>query len=382
MKTELLCLYLMKCAINSQKPESLPSFDMGALWSFTNRHAVSAAVAKTLLDNRIIQDENWQLKWQEVLQKNIRKTMMFDAERANVERQLDSLGIWHVPLKGIIVNKLYPSFGLREFADNDILVKDGRKEEIRQMMRDIGYDKLVTFETDDSFIKKRILNMEIHYKLFKEKKNYEVFNNYYKDIESKLVPGGDSPYSLRLTDEDFYVYFLAHAYRHFREAGIGIRLFSDVYVYRRSVKMDDAYVDGELKKLKIFDFGKTVASISQKIFSPEKSFSEEELTKEEAIMFNSMVKSYTYGSIEHMVENRYNDYVSESGKTGKSGYYFRRLFPSMEEHKFAHPFIYRHKILYPAFYIYRPFRGLVKNRKGLSKEIKAVSKIEKKNDKK
>ena len=381
MKTELLCLYLMKCSINKQKPESLPSFDMDALWSFTNRHSVSATVAKTLLDNQIIQDENWHSKWQEVLQRNIRKTMLFDAERAKVERQLDSLGIWHVPLKGIIVNKLYPNFGLRQFADNDILVENGHREEIRQMMSDIGYTEHVTFETDDSFKKNKILNMEIHYKLFKKKKNYEVFNNYYKDIASRFVPDGDSPYSLKLTNEDFFVYFLAHAYRHFREAGIGIRLFADVYVYRKSIKMDEAYVEGELKKLKIFGFGKTIVSISEKIFSPDSSFKEEDLTEEEAVAFNSIVNSYTYGSFEQMAENRYIDYVLESGKTGKSGYYFRRFFPSMEDHKHAHPFIYRHKILYPAFYIYRPFRGLIKNRQGLSKEIKAVRQTKKKNDK-
>ena len=99
-------------------------------------------------------------------------------------------------------------------------------------------------------------------------------------------------------------------------------------------------------------------------------------------MLNAVVNSHTYGSVEMMTENRYTEYVSESGKTSKSGYYFRRLFPSMEEHKYAHPFIYRHKVLYPAFYIYRPFRGLIKSRKDLSKEIKAVNEIKKKNDKK
>ena len=224
--------------------------------------------------------------------------------------------------------------------------------------------------------------MEIHYKLFKNRKNFEVFNEYYKDIKSRLVRDGSSPYSLRLTDEDFYVYFIAHAYKHFKGAGIGIRLFADVYVYLTSIKMDNAYVKGELRKLGIADFEKTVVSISNKIFSPDKEFSEEELTGEEAVMFNSVVNAHTYGSVEIMTENRYSEYVSESGKTGKSGYYFRRLFPSMEEHKYAHPFIYRHKVLYPAFYIYRPFRGLVKNKKEISKEIKAVNQIKKNNEKK
>ena len=372
----------MKCAINSQKPEPITPFDIGALWSFTNRHAVTAAVAKTLLDNRIIQDKKWLSRWQEALQRNIRRTMLFDAERSKVESSLDSLGIWHVPLKGIIINKLYPSFGLREFADNDFLVEGGHEEKIRKMMRNIGYSDLTSFETDDSFRKNRILNMEIHYKLFKNRKNYEVFNEYYKDIKSRLVQYGSSPYSLRLTDEDFYVYFIAHAYKHFKGAGIGIRLFADVYVYLTSIKMDNAYVKGELRKLGIADFEKKVVSISNKIFSPDKEFSEEELTGEEAVMFNSVVNAHTYGSVEIMTENRYSEYVSESGKTGKSGYYFRRLFPSMEEHKYAHPFIYRHKVLYPAFYIYRPFRGLVKNKKEISKEIKAVNQIKKNNEKK
>ena len=130
------------------------------------------------------------------MQRNIRRTMLFDAERSKVESSLDSLEIWHVPLKGIIINKLYPSFGLREFADNDFLVEGGHEEEIRKMMRNIGYSDLTSFETDDSFRKNRILNIEIHYKLFKNRKNYEVFNEYYKDIKSRLVQYGSSPYSL------------------------------------------------------------------------------------------------------------------------------------------------------------------------------------------
>lgn len=379
MKISNLCLYLMKCSINSQKPGLLPSFEMKELWRYANRHSVSVAVAKTLLDNNLFGDESWKLRWQELLQKNIRKTMLFNAERAKVEGQLDSLGVWHVPLKGIIVNQLYPGFGLRQFADNDILVGDGHQEKIRKMMHSIGYNDLVSFETDDSFKKKPMLNMEIHYKLFKEKKNYEVFNDYYKDVFSRLIPDGRSPYSYKFTDEDFYVYFLAHAYRHFREAGIGIRLFADVFVYRKSIKMDDAYVYGELEKLKILGFGKIIESISDKVFSPDESFDEAALTNEELPVFESIINTNTYGSFEQLSENRYNDYVSESGKTSKSGYYFRRLFPSMEDHKDAHPFIYRHKILYPAFYIYRPFRGLVKNRDGLSKEIKTIRQVEKKN---
>ena len=59
MKISNLCLYLMKCSINSQKPGLLPSFEMKELWRYANRHSVSVAVAKTLLDNNLFGDETW-----------------------------------------------------------------------------------------------------------------------------------------------------------------------------------------------------------------------------------------------------------------------------------------------------------------------------------
>ena len=134
MKDYELALYLLKCAVNSQKPELPDDCDMDALWQFCISQSIAATVAKPLLDHKLLTDEDQYQLWAEAYYKNLNKTLAFDTERAIIEKKLDSLGIWHAPLKGIIFNKLYPFSGMREFADNDILVEDGHRKEISEMM--------------------------------------------------------------------------------------------------------------------------------------------------------------------------------------------------------------------------------------------------------
>ncbi len=53
--------------------------------------------------------------------KAIRKVMLLDRERQQIFSKLDEAGIWYVPLKGVLLKEMYPVFGMRQMADNDIL---------------------------------------------------------------------------------------------------------------------------------------------------------------------------------------------------------------------------------------------------------------------
>ena len=377
-----LYIYLVKCAINEQKPESPVPLDMKEIWAFAVVQSLAATIAKPLLDHNLITDGKWYGIWSEALYKSVRKTMYFDEERKIIESAFDEAKIWHAPLKGIIVNHLYPFYGMREFADNDILVEDGRQEDISRIMEAMGYyPEDHSQEVHLCFHKDPILNFEIHHRLFRDKRRLDALNEYYSDVKSKLIRDGSSEYSFRFGDDDFYVYILAHAYKHYTGSGMGIRQLSDIYLYRKTVKMDDAYVAGELNKLGISEFSVTVEALSNKMFSPNAVFREAELTDDERIIYEGAVSQGVYGGIDQYYETEYTDYIEASDGGGKVKYFWHRVFPDIEDYKNRNPVFYRHKILRPVFYVYRPIHGFISNRKSLIKEFNAVSKYKDNNRK-
>ena len=384
MKDYELALYLLKCAVNSQKPKLPDDCDMDALWQFCISQSIAATVAKPLLDHKLLADEDQYQLWAEAYYKNLNKTLAFDTERAIIEKKLDSLGIWHAPLKGIIFNKLYPFSGMREFADNDILVEDGHRKEISEMMEQMGYiseKNKSSSKKDDCFYKEPFFNFEIHYGLFGPKIESEKFINYYSDVSSMLRRCGDSRYSYRFSDEDFYVFSMVHAYKHYIYAGIGVRTFADIYTFRRKIALNEEYLRCQFKKLEIDLFADMVESISNKLFSAEHIFSTEVLTESESELLSDFINSGTYGTFQKSIESNYRNWKKDNGKGGRLRYFKSRLFPGVESLKETNPVVYRHKILYPAYLVYRPFRGIATNRKKLAEEIKTIAHIKKNKEK-
>ena len=51
----------------------------------------------------------------------VRQTLLFAMEREKILSFFDRSGIWYAPMKGIILQNLYPQIGMRQIVDNDIL---------------------------------------------------------------------------------------------------------------------------------------------------------------------------------------------------------------------------------------------------------------------
>ena len=49
------------------------------------------------------------------------------------------MGIWYAPLKGILLQALYPKYGMRQMSDNDILYGVEGQKKLIAMMKKRGY---------------------------------------------------------------------------------------------------------------------------------------------------------------------------------------------------------------------------------------------------
>ena len=294
---------------------------------------------------------------------NIRKTALFEEERKALYKYMNERQISFLPLKGILINTLYPDYGTREFADNDILFDQKHKKEIKEFFVNRGYEvESYGKYVHDTYLKKPVYNFEMHRILFQDtsrNKTMKVFENYYKDfLEHALVKDG---YERKVSDEDFFLYFLCHFYKHYSNGGAGIRTLLDIRIYLiKHPDMDRNYLNQEYKKLNIQSFVDSILSLIDHLFL------EKELSKEEKDILVSMVDSGTYGNIETNVKNNMK-------KKTKTQYILSRIFPPLSFYKSTYPIAYYSIIGIPFVFLYRLVRGVTVSRSHTKKELKTLN---------
>lgn len=291
---------------------------------------------------------------------NVAKVLSFDKERADLYHFLNQNNVDFLPLKGILLKDYYPEPYVREFADNDILFNGSKNKLVRDFFIKKNYEiREFNKSNHDAYIKKPFYNFEMHRSLFNCSDRNKEFNAYFKDylIKSPVKENHEHESS----KEDFYIYFTAHAYNHFRDAGCGIRTLVDYYVYLKKEQLDFNYINKELKKLDLLDFSNKISSLSIKLFD------EEPLNKEEEKMLLYIASSGTYGTIEHSVAKGIKE-------KGRFRYFMQRVFPPYRFYKTAYPWAYYCPILIPIAWLARFFRIIFKNPKKAKKELDYIGK--------
>lgn len=170
-KTSEHLLYLMACALQgvSAREEVLADADLKQLLIMARKHSVASMVCMALEKTAIFAnaDEATKKQWIDAKNKAIRKNMLLDAERKTILHELETQGIWYMPLKGSILKDWYPKPGMREMADNDILFDPSGREQVREIFQNRGY-KTVSFRkgNHDVYEKAPIYNFKMHVSLF------------------------------------------------------------------------------------------------------------------------------------------------------------------------------------------------------------------------
>lgn len=351
--------YLSSCAINKLIPDKnrVESMNIANLYIASHRHMMSAIVAMALesagINNRDFSQDKG---------KSIRKNIAFDVERKEIQHKFEECGIWYMHLKGIVLKDFYPSIGMRQMSDNDILIDATRANDVKTIMESLGYTtgKSFGFGAHDVYTKKPIFDFEMHRSLFVNEHNV-VFSDYYKDIKKRLIKNDEGNYGYHFSDEDFYIFMIAHEFKHYSSSGTGIRSLFDTYVYlkQKSDSLNWTYISEELDKLKLSDFEKSNRLLSIDLFETGI------LTNDEKEIINHFYSSGAYGSITQSINNQIT-------KKGKIGYLISCAFPSYRTMKISFPFIKYCPIMLPFCWIIRFFKSLVLYPKKVLAIIKAL----------
>ncbi|MBQ6611715.1 MAG: nucleotidyltransferase family protein [Oscillospiraceae bacterium] len=358
-------IYLVSCAVNGVKPdpERVAGMDLDAIYKLASRHMLAATVAPALKAAGV-QDE----RFAKALEHSALKSSTMDMEMDAVFTELDAAGIWYMPLKGTVLQHLYPVYGMRQMSDHDILFDAARADDVRRIMEGLGFcTEHFGTSHHDVYHKEPVCNFEMHRMLFgpsHEEKLYE----YYRDVEKRLLGDG---YEKHLSPEDFYLHVIAHDYKHYSWGGTGLRPLLDTYVCLKNESLDMAYVTKEAEKLGMAEFEAANRSLALHVFSGA------ELTEAERERMDHILSSGVYGSTIHHVENM----MTKRGY-GKLGYALDRFAVpvSRENREYAafaaqYPFFYQHKVLLPFLPFYRILRAMKAGR--FQAEAKAIKNAKK-----
>ena len=374
-------LYLTACALHDIVPDAsiYTDVDETLLYLGAKSHTIVSMVAYALEKNGY-QGISKQTadKFRTGRDKAVRKNMLLNAEREAVLSHLEQAKVRYLPLKGVVLQKIYPDFGMRQMADNDILYDVKYQMKLKDFMEGRGFRaENVGSGVHDCYYKEPVYNYEMHTQLFADTHKDGVAAEYYRDIWSRAVRDTDKKYGYHFTDEDFYVYVTAHAEKHHEGAGTGIRTLADVYVMLRSFeKADWKYIQEQLDKLGIAEFEKKVRFLARKLLSdPQKTIAEVHALRERELSeLRYILTSGTYGTQENGVINRMRKLEGKGGKVTvgmKLRYYMSRTFPSRD---FLYPYypLARFRIFVPLVWVFRAVRVVLLRGKSVLNEIRIV----------
>ncbi len=353
-------IYFASCAVNGTAPdkERIGAADLDEVYRLASRHSVGSAVAYAV-ESAGAKDA----RSAQAIAAAVRKTAVFDKEWNAIKSEFAEAGIVFAPLKGAVLKNDYPKYGMREFSDYDILIDPERADEVRAIMEGLGYTaEKFDVGVHDVYHKEPFLNFEIHRALFDRR--HDALGEYYKNVSDRLRGDGCEK---SFSPEDFYLYQIAHEYKHFSGGGTGLRSLLDVYVCLKK-PLDMEYVAAEAEKMGIADFEKNNRSLALHLVGGE------ELTGSEQAMLDYVVTSGTFGTVSHSIENK----MRKNGRSkiryalGRFFVPFRKKNPYYDFFAGVYPFFYRHKIFLPFLPFYRAVNSIKKG--NFRKELKALKK--------
>lgn len=378
--------------IDVANEENSQKIYIGRIYYIAKKHNLVSIMAQAMEKLGFESDSDIWKRWLKEKNQLIYKSVLMDVEREAIQDFFEKNNIWYMLLKGMVIRKYYPAPEFREMADNDILFDNKYSKEVYEFMTARGY-KSDDYNKGyhDEYLKPPAYNFEMHRQLVSSKERPKWYE-YYKDVKSILIKdtnenretaanseSNNTSNQFYFSDNDFYVYFIVHTYKHFLNSGMGLRTVLDVYLYVSNLqeKLDFDYIEEQLKKLDAYDFEQTFRSIAFKMFDENLEDRKwwDLFDVKEQEMLSYILDAGTYGNLENSVAHKMGYTKGEKKKTSdKAKYIFRRLFPSMDTIEEFFPFFYKHKWAIPFLYIYRIGKIPFTRRKKVAGELKEVFK--------
>lgn len=358
-----ICQLYSSALLGKKPPEPSDDIDWNLVLSVCKRQMISACVARAVLMLQSKVPDAVIQAFEASFGKALRRQAMFTSELSGIINEFENKGIRYLPLKGAVINNLYPILGMREFADNDVFYEVSRQNDVKNIMINRGYDPVELRYIHDTYQKPPIFNFEFHKELFMRSSR---FNSHFKDVFGMAVKDDGNKCGYHFEGEDFYIYFLSHYAKHHDGGGTGIRGLGDMYfvqqLIERNSNFDREYVDDILSRLNLCSFENQMKKLSDSLI-------QQGTLPDECIM--DFFSASAYGSMAKMVE-------TDMKNKGRFGYIINRLFPDINDLKIGYPILDSAPILLPFVWAHRIFVCLLTKDKLKNASFCALTALKKK----
>ena len=274
-------------------------------------------------------------------------------------------GIEYMPIKGVLVKRLYSEPSLRFMSDVDILIHKDDYEKIVKILEELGY--YFRFESDPEYVwtKKGVLNLELHKSLVASM--HEDFYSYLG--EGWQMANKKDDFEFYLKDEDEFIYLFCHFTKHYRFCGIGVKYIIDLWLYLKNRKLDTLYIEKEFDKLGILEFYRNILKVINAWFA------DGEIDEKSEFISDFIIKSGVYGTHENEIASLVLQKNNIGKITAKEKLLIIRMFPPLRTMKLHYKYLNKAVFLLPFAWVCRGFRVLFKKRKNILMHIKDIKRI-------
>lgn len=373
---ESYLLHLIACALDGSVPKAAsPSVSMPTVYRLAEAHGVRALTFYALDKiSDLSRTSPLYLTWLESYQRAIVRDATQQMEYEAMQAAFKQKGLPYFALKGLIIKSEYPLPELREMSDLDLLLTKADLKKAEPVMVSLGYTRPPDHaDHHDVYYKLPIMNVELHQHLNTDRRWVKA---HYASLLKEAASVGRVG-SIPMACEDVYLHLVIHAAEHLKEAGIGIRQFIDLYLYRKHHALNEERIGQLLDQCGYRTLEQWLQRFSKLWFEgipiSAEGIHEDTLHKMERYFLLSTVYGTAQQKQHHAAietDRKYNSLF-----LAKIRNFFGALFPPRSVMAKQYPVLRSVPILLPVFWIVRIFRSLFKTRTRARKTITRFSAI-------
>ena len=341
----------LRCGITGEKiPFEEPDAE---LWlRFAKHHQIAGLLLYSLMEAGFSSDAEICKK---LFSAALAELVVHERQRAafsEVFAAFEGQGISYMPLKGSLMKELYPKPELRTMSDADVLIKTSDRNKIDEILLGLGYEK--AYESDHEIVwKNKNITLELHKHLIPSynKQYYKYFINVWERSE-KVTEN-----RRKLRDDDEFLFTFTHFAKHYRDGGIGMKHFMDLWLLLEKRPLDLDYIHTELEKIGLAVFFKNVHNALRLCFG--NGGAEDEAS---ALIIDTVLDSGAYGKKE---DRKNASAVRNAGGhkvgsvRGKISVLFSLAFPRRSAIWDKYPFLKKSAVLLPVAWGLRAFTAIL-----------------------
>lgn len=288
-----------------------------------------------------------------------------------VEKAFEDAGIDYFIMKGTELSSLYPSDDMRLSSDFDMYIGNEKAELARDIMVNLGFEIKDYMDDDghDQYVIDKTILCELHRVLIQ---NDYPWKNECNKIPERVIKCEDNNHRYKMKIEDFYIYNLAHAANHIKSAGIGIRIFIDLWMIYTKYKnqFDYNYLNEKLQSANLTRFEECSKELYLYWFEGKTPKDPTVTAMAVFVAQSGWMGTYNQYSSAKLAQNAKD---SNSSALTKLKSYQKIVFPSYQDLIKRYPKAEKHKLLVPYYYIYRIFKSMFGKDNGAKKVINEIT---------